>query len=54
MIKITATGRLTADPTLSQRNNSNVCAFNLASSTIEKDAEGKYTTKFFSCTIWGK
>ena len=50
--KLTVTGRLTADPVLSQVGDSNSASFTLASDTRTKDAGGEYITNFYRCTAW--
>lgn len=50
--KLTATGRLTADPVLSSVGDSNSASFTLASDTRAKDGNGEYITNFYRCTVW--
>lgn len=49
---IVAAGRLTADPTLSNVNNTPCTNFTLASDTRVKDSNGNYTTIFYRVTAW--
>lgn len=50
--KLIATGRLTADPALSQIGEAASASFTLASDTRTKDANGEYISNFYRCTAW--
>ena len=53
MNKITAVGRLTADPTITESANSAaLCHFTVASNTRRKNAAGQPLTNFYRCTVW--
>ncbi len=49
---IVASGRLTADPTLSMVNDVSCVNFTLASDTRTKDASGNYVTIFYRVSVW--
>ena len=51
--KLTACGRLTADPVLADGpNGAVICHFSLACDTRRKDASGNPLTNFYRCTSW--
>lgn len=53
MNKITAVGRLTADPTITESaNGAALCHFTVASNTRRKNASGQPLTNFYRCTVW--
>lgn len=53
MNKITAVGRLTADPTITESANSAaLCHFTVAANTRRKNAAGQPLTNFYRCTVW--
>ena len=53
MKKITAVGRLTADPTITESANSAaLCHFTVAANTRRKNAAGQPLTNFYRCTVW--
>lgn len=53
MNKITAVGRLTADPTITESaNGAALCHFTVASNTRRKNAAGQPLTNFYRCTVW--
>lgn len=53
MNKITAVGRLTADPTITESaNGASLCHFTIASNTRRKNASGQPLTNFYRCTVW--
>ena len=53
MNKITAVGRLTADPTITESaNGSALCHFTVAANTRRKNAAGQPLTNFYRCTVW--
>lgn len=53
MNKITAVGRLTADPTITESANGAVlCHFTVAANTRRKNAAGQPLTNFYRCTVW--
>lgn len=51
---ITVTGRLTADPTITQVGDASCASFTVASNTRQKDSEGKYLSVFYRVTVWRK
>ncbi len=53
MNKITAVGRLTADPTITESaNGAALCHFTVAANTRRKNAAGQPLTNFYRCTVW--
>ena len=53
MNKITAVGRLTADPTITESaNGAALCHFTVAANTRRKNAAGQALTNFYRCTVW--
>ena len=53
MNKITAVGRLTADPTITESANSAaLCHFTVAANPRRKNAAGQPLTNFYRCTVW--
>lgn len=53
MNKITAVGRLTADPTITESaNGAALCHFTVAANTRRKNAAGQPLTNFYHCTVW--
>lgn len=53
MNKITAVGRLTADPTITESaNGAALCHFTVAANTRRKNASGQPLTNFYRCTVW--
>ena len=53
MNKITAEGRLTADPTIIESaNGAALCHFTVAANTRRKNAAGQPLTNFYRCTVW--
>ena len=50
--KLTAAGRLTAEPVLSQVNNADCASFTLACDTRTRDANGEILTNFYRCSAW--
>lgn len=53
MNKITAVGRLTADPTITESaNGAALCHFTVAANTHRKNASGQPLTNFYRCTVW--
>ena len=53
MNKITAVGRLTADPTITESaNGAALCHFTVATNTRRKNAAGQPLTNFYRCTVW--
>lgn len=53
MNKITAVGRLTADPTITESaNGAALCHFTVAANTRRKNAAGQTLTNFYRCTVW--
>ena len=53
MNKITAVGRLTADPTITESSNgAALCHFTVAANTRRKNAAGQPLTNFYRCTVW--
>ena len=53
MNKITAVGRLTADPTITESaNGAALCNFTVAANTRRKNAAGQPLTNFYRCTVW--
>lgn len=53
MNKITAVGRLTADPTITESaNGAALCHFTVAANTRRKNAAGQPLTNFYRCTAW--
>ena len=53
MNKITAVGRLTADPTITESANGAVlCHFTVAANTRRKNAAGQPLTNFYRRTVW--
>ena len=53
MNKITAVGRLTADPTITESaNGASLCHFTIASNTRRNNASGQPLTNFYRCTVW--
>ena len=54
MNKITAIGRLTADPQMRTAGSSNVTNFGLAANTLHKNADGTYVPVYYRVAVWGK
>lgn len=53
MNKITAVGRLTADPTITESaNGAALCHFTVAANTRRKNAAVQPLTNFYRCTVW--
>ncbi len=53
MNKITAVGRLTADPTITESaNGAALCHFTVAANTRRKNVSGQPLTNFYRCTVW--
>lgn len=50
--KLTAVGRLTADPVLSQFGDASCATFTQASDTRTKDVNGDNITNFYRCNTW--
>ena len=55
MIKVFVSGRLAADPVLSNTPaGQTVCKFRIGDNTKHRDENNQYMTNWFNCTVWGK
>lgn len=55
MIKVFVSGRLAADPVLSNTPaGQTVCKFRIGANTKHRDENNQYLTNWFNCTVWGK
>lgn len=53
MIKATAVGRLTEDPSMNNVSGRSVANFGLACRTANKDEDGSVITDFYRVSVWG-
>lgn len=53
MVNIFLTGRLTADPTITENNGRTCCNFSVAAKTRRKGNDGEYISDFYRVAVWG-
>lgn len=53
MVNIFLTGRLTADPTITENNGRTCCNFSVAAKTRRKGDDGEYIADFYRVAVWG-
>ena len=53
MVNIFLTGRLTADPTITENNGRTCCNFSVAAKTRRKGDDGEYISAFYRVAVWG-
>lgn len=53
MVNIFLTGRLTADPTITENNGRTCCNFSVAAKTRRKGDDGEYISDFYRVAVWG-
>lgn len=53
MVNVFLTGRLTADPTITETNGRACCNFSVAAKTRRKGDDGEYIADFYRVAVWG-